>query len=187
MDTCGSKLNGLHKIFRHKNYNPPTNIGNLQGFCWGISLKFFKKSFHLTKDTKIRKFGVYRKISLPCITRTRDFVLQPFSHNFYCFFSQTKSRRDKISLRAAQWYKNGSLLFTNFRYYKYKNRFLLSNNLFAIFFRLQNNYHAYYVKTITIITRFFVSRRRNRPDSRDFLHSLNRQNFSLFPIIFRCG
>lgn len=93
---------------------------------------------------------------------------------FTVFFSQTKSRRDKISLRAAQWYKNGSLLFTNFRYYKYKNRFLLSNNLFAIFFRLQNNYHAYYVKTITIITRFFVSRRRNRPDSRDFFAFLKQ-------------
>ena len=60
----------LHIVWRGvsgKNKNPPTYIGKLQCFCRGISLNFCKKIFfRLTKDTKIRKFGVYRKI-LPSI------------------------------------------------------------------------------------------------------------------------
>ena len=67
----------LHTVWRgifEKNKSPPTYIGKLQCFCWGISPNFCKKNFfHLTKDTKNRKFGVYKKIFLPYITRTRKF------------------------------------------------------------------------------------------------------------------
>ena len=51
-------------VFPEKNKSPPTYIGKLQRFCWGISPNFCKKNFfHLTKDTKKRKFGVYKKFS----------------------------------------------------------------------------------------------------------------------------
>ena len=72
--------------------NPPTIIGHLpyplagcfrkklkaSYLYWkvttllsGYFTKFLRKNFsHLTKDTKIRKFGVYRKIFLPYIPRT---------------------------------------------------------------------------------------------------------------------
>lgn len=42
----------LHVVWRgvfRKNKNPPTNIGKLQGFCWGISLNFCRKFLSLNQ------------------------------------------------------------------------------------------------------------------------------------------
>ena len=99
-----------------------------------------KNFFHLTKDTKIRKFGVYRKF-LPSIytkdskivkltvwqqyfqkiflhekislhnTQRHKFSFYNHFHIIFTVFLKTKSRRGKNSIRAALRYKKRKSAF----------------------------------------------------------------------------